>query len=117
MKELKLPHKAPIRFAKHIVSKENDTAIIKVKFGTLPTLPMMVEAAAQSSAAFGDEKNSIGFLVSLKNVKLFEKPSYLEYDVEVSLEYKFEEFRYLNFKINGESALLASGTFMIAINR
>ena len=115
MIELKLPHQAPIRFAKYVVSKDDTTAVVKVEFETIPTLPMIVEAAAQSSAAFGDGENKSGFLVTLKNIKLLEKPNHMEYDVEVSLEHKFEEFSYFNFKIDAENGLLASGIFMISI--
>ncbi|MEN8303753.1 MAG: hypothetical protein ABFQ64_06770 [Campylobacterota bacterium] len=115
MIELQLPHQAPIRFAKYIVSKDDTTAVVKVKFETIPTLPMIVESAAQSSAAFSDGKNKNGFLVTLKNIKLLEKLNHLEYDIKVSLEYEFEGFSYFNFEINSERGLLSSGKFMISI--
>lgn len=115
MKELKLPHQAPIRFAKYIISKEENTAVVKVKFDIIPTLPMIVEAAAQSSAALSDTENKMGFLVTLKNIKLLKKLSSLEYDVKVSLEHQFEDFCYFSFELNDTNTFVASGIFVIAI--
>jgi hypothetical protein len=115
VKELKLPHQAPINFAKYIISKEENSAVVKVKFDAIPTLPMIVEAAAQSSAALSDDEKKMGFLVTLKNIKLLEKLSYLEYDVKVLLEQNIEDFRYFNFEVNDKNTLVAYGVFIIAV--
>jgi len=115
VKELKLPHQAPIKFAKYAISKEENSAVVKVKFETIPSLPMIVESAAQSSAALSDTENKMGFLVALKNIKLLEKLSFLEYDVKVSLEHKIEEFNYFNFEVNDKNTLVACGIFVIVL--
>ena len=115
MKELKLPHQAPLNFAKHVISKEENTAVVKVKFDAIPTLPMIVEAAAQSSAALSDDENKMGFLVTLKDIKLLAKLSSMEYDVKVSLEHRIEDFRYFSFELNDTNTFVASGIFVIAI--
>ena len=115
MKELKLPHQAPMKFAKYAISKEENTAVVKVSFDTVPSLPMIVESAAQSSAALSNGENKMGFLVTLKNIKLLEKLSSLQYDVKVSLEHQIEDFRYFNFEVNNDNALVACGIFVIVL--
>ncbi len=113
MKELKLPHQAPINFAKYVISKEENSAVVKIKFDYIPSLPMIVEAAAQSSAALSDAESKMGFLVTLKNIELLEKLSSLEYDVKVLLEHQIEEFNYFNFEVNDRDILVANGIFII----
>jgi hypothetical protein len=115
VKELKLPHQAPIRFAKYVISKEENTAVVKVKFDTIPSLPMIVEAAAQSSAALSDTESKMGFLVTLKNIKLLEKLNALEYDIKVSLEHQFEDFRYFSFEVYYNNILVATGVFIVSV--
>ena len=84
MKELVLPHVAPIRFAKYVISKEGFVAVVKNEFATVPTLGMLIEAVAQSSVALAadDYAGSVGYLTTLKNVKLLQKPTALEFDIE-----------------------------------
>ena len=115
MKELNLPHRDPIRFAKNIISKEGDTYTVKVKFDTVPSLPMIVEAAAQSSAAFDDGSSKMGFLVTLKNIKQIETPSALEYEVKVTSGAQVDALTYFSFEMFDNSLLVASGTFIIAL--
>ena len=57
---MNLPHQAPIRFAQEIIEKKEDFFIIKCSFPYIPTLAMVSEAAAQSSAAFAQDKEAIG---------------------------------------------------------
>ena len=115
MKKLILPHQEPILFAKEVRSIIGNVAIIKVKFPTLPTLAMLVESAAQSSAAFSESNESEGFLVTLKNVKLLNKPEALEYEVKITFEYQLEALTYFNFEIIADSKIIAIGIFVIAI--
>ncbi len=115
MKELKLPHQTPIKFAKYIINKKENSAVVKVSFDTIPSLPMIVEAAAQSSAALSDTQTRMGFLVSLKNIKLLEKLNSLQYDVKVSLEHQIEDFRYFSFEAYCNSILVASGVFIVSV--
>ena len=115
MKELNLPHQEPIKFAKYIVSKEDTSAVVKVEFDEIPSLPMLVEAAAQSSAAFSNEENKMGFLVTLKNIKLLNKPQALEYDVKVTFEHQLDALTYFNFEVYDEGILMANGIFIIAL--
>lgn len=115
MKELNLPHQAPLRFAKHMTSREGDTRTIKVKFDDIPSLAMIVEAAAQSSAAFGDGGSKMGYLVTLKNIKLLEKPTALEYDVKVTSGAQVDALTYFTFETYDKEIFIAKGTFIIAL--
>ena len=115
MKELNLPHKAPIRFAQYAISKEGDTHRVKVKFDTIPTLAMIVEAAAQSSAAFDDGNSKMGFLVTLKNIKLLQKPMVREYEVDVTSGAQVDALTYFTFETYDADILVAKGTFIIAL--
>lgn len=116
MKELNLPHKEPIKFAKYIVSKEDDLAVIKVQFDEIPSLPMLVEAAAQSSAAFSNQEKKMGFLVTLKNIKLLSKPCSVEYNIKVTLEHQLDSLVYFNFEVYDEYTLIANGVFIISMH-
>ena len=115
MKELNLPHKEPIKFAKYIVSKEDTSAVVKVQFDEIPNLPMLVEAAAQSSAAFSNEENKMGFLVTLKNIKLLSKPYSFEYNIKVIFEHQLDSLVYFNFEVYDENVQIATGIFIIAL--
>ena len=115
MKELNLPHKDPIRFAKDVVSKEGDTYTVKVHFDTIPSLPMIVEAAAQSSAAFDDGHAKMGFLVTLKNIKLLKKPTARDYEVKVTSGAQVDSLTYFSFEAFDTTSLIATGTFIIAL--
>lgn len=117
MKSLNLLHKEPILFAKEIQSIINNIAIVKVEFTTVPTLAMLVESAAQSSAAFSESNESKGFLVTLKNIKLVNKPEALEYEVKIKFEHQLEALTYFNFEIIADSKIIAIGIFVIAIKK
>ena len=117
MTELVLPHQAPIRFAKYVLSKNDNVALVKNEFATPPSLGMLIEAAAQSGAAFADEdsKGRVGYLTTLKNIKLLAKPTSLEYNIKVTLTHQIENFGYLSFEVNQNEELIATGSFMVVI--
>ena len=115
MKDLKLPHQDPIRFAKHALSKEGDTYTVQVGFDSIPSLAMIVEAAAQSSAAFDEGSSKMGFLVTLKNIKLLQKPESLEYLVKVTSGAQVDSLTYFSFETFDENSLIAQGTYIISL--
>ena len=115
MKELNLPHKDPIKFAKYVVSSEGDTNRVRIKFDTIPSLAMLVEASAQSSASFGEGNTKMGYLVTLKNIKLLATPQSLEYDVEVTSGHSVDALTYFSFEVLDVKTPIASGIFIIAL--
>ncbi len=68
---MNLPHLKPIRFVKELIKKEDNISLVSCEFPYIPTLSMVCEAAAQSSSSFNESKQEqLGFLISLKNIKL-----------------------------------------------
>jgi hypothetical protein len=113
--ELHLPHQDPIKFAKYVMSKSQNQALVKVEFESVPTLSMIVEAAAQASGAFGGSNTGLGFLVSLKNIKLLEKPQKLHYKAKIINEHTMDSMTYFSFEFIQESSTIATGSFVITV--
>ena len=116
MSELSLPHKEPILFAQNVLSKDTTSARVAVEFLQTPSLAMMIEAAAQSTAAFNDGSKSGGYLVGMKNVKLLSKASEKKLEVEVVLKHSVENMRLINFEVYQKSLLLCKGSLTIALS-
>ncbi len=116
MKELNLPHQEPIKFAKYIISSDDKQVTVRISFDTLPSLAMLVEAVAQSSAAFDEGSSKMGYLVALKNIELIQKPSSLEYDAQLKSSHKIDQLNYFEFDILDKEVLIAKGEFIIALN-
>jgi hypothetical protein len=106
---MNLPHLAPILFAKHIKSKSDKSAIVLCEFPYPPTLPMLLEAAAQSSSALSEQEVKEAFLVSANSLKLYKKATQLNYSIEVTQELKIKEMSIFSFSIKD----LADGKFTI----
>lgn len=84
---MKLPHGEALRFAKELIKKELNTAMVLCEFREIPTLPMFIEAAAQSSAAFApSDKPLIGFLVMSRDVKLLTPLQEKRYHFKITRE-------------------------------
>lgn len=115
MKELNLPHCAPVLFAKKVLFKELTKARVSLEFESLPSLAMMIEGAAQSSAALGDEEGKEGFLVSLKNVKLLQTPSVKRLEVEVVNEHNLDKMSYISFSVMENNTPIVTGSLVVAI--
>jgi hypothetical protein len=116
MTEIKLPHIAPIKFAKYTLQKDEKTARVLLEFPQLPSLAMMVEAAAQSSASFRSNDKENAYLVSLKGIKLLQKPTSAQLEARVVDEYRLEQMRYVGFEIFEKETCVASGTLVIAMH-
>jgi hypothetical protein len=111
MTEIKLPHLAPIKFAKFTLDKDEKSARVLIEFEQIPTLPMLVEAAAQSSASFRIDDKENAFLVSLKGINLLQKPTKMSLVVHARDEHRLDKMRYVGFDIfEDEVTCVASGT-------
>lgn len=117
MPEFPIPHIPPIRFVKSLISADVENASVEVGFETIPTLGMLVEAAAQSSSAIlsDDSDVRIGFLVTLKNIKLLQKLKSTKYIVNVHLDHKLADFNSLSFSVIEDDDIVATGSFAIAL--
>ena len=115
MSEIKLPHIAPIKFAHYVLQKDEKSARVSLEFPQLPSLAMMVEAAAQSSASFRSNDSENAYLVSLKGIKLLQKPTKMKLEVKVTDEHRLEQMRYVGFEIFEDETCVATGTLVIAV--
>ena len=116
MADFDIPHVPPIKFVKKLISSNTEDASVLVEFDSIPTLGMFIEAAAQSTSGIksSEIKAKIGYLVTLKNVKLLEKPQKLRYQVDIHLDYKVENFRYVTFKIIDTNIIIANGSLVVS---
>jgi len=114
MTKLNLPHKEPLLFAKELIKRNENEAVVKITFDTIPSLAMLTEAAAQSSAAFSTKQQKNAQLVMLKNVKLLEKIKEKEYLVEVQSSITLEHLNHFYFKVVEKTITIATGNFVIA---
>ncbi|MFK5882250.1 MAG: hypothetical protein QM482_08535 [Sulfurospirillum sp.] len=117
MSDFSIPHLAPVRFVKSLLNADEKSASVKIAFEKIPTLPMFIEAAAQSSSGIDDDENDgkMGFLVTLKNIKLLEIIDSREYIASIKLNQKIENFKSLSFEIFKNDTVIAKGTFSITL--
>jgi hypothetical protein len=114
---MNLPHQAPIRFAQEIIEKNENFYIVKCSFPYIPTLSMVCEAAAQSSAAFAQEKEEsiMGFLISLKNIKKISEFKKEDYQIKISKSFNFGTMTEYKFELFDENDTYAIGELTIAL--
>ncbi|MCF6172176.1 MAG: hypothetical protein L3J44_00055 [Campylobacteraceae bacterium] len=117
MSDFQIPHLPPVRFVKSLLYSDKTTASVKIAFEEIPTLAMLIESAAQSSSGIKNSDNvaKMGFLISLKNVKLLKEIYSLQYIVNIKLMHKVDSFKSLSFVILQENDTVATGSFSIVI--
>jgi len=117
MSDFAIPHVAPLRFVKRRISATREDATVEIGFDEIPSLGMLIEAATQSSSGIlNDEINGrIGFLVTLKNIKLLQAPQNTTFQVRIHLDLKIEDFRYLSFTVYDHEVKIVSGSFVITL--
>jgi len=117
MSDFAIPHVAPLRFVKERISATLEDATVEIGFDEVPSLGMLIEAATQSSSGIvNDEINGrIGFLVTLKNIKLLQTPQTTTFQVKIHLDLKAEDLRYLSFTIYDEDVTVVTGSFVIIL--
>ena len=114
---MNIPHQKPIKFAQELLEVNENIAKVRCEFPSLPTLPMLFEAAAQSSAGFSQEKETkIGFLVSVKSIKLLEEARELEYIIKVEKKIEFGAVCEFFFEVfTKDETEIASGVLTVMI--
>jgi len=117
MSDFAIPHVAPLRFVKRRICATLEDATVEIGFEEIPSFGMLIEAATQSSSGIlNDEINGrIGFLVSLKNIKLLQTPKTTTFQVKIHLDLKVDDFRYLSFVIYDRKVKVISGSFVISL--
>jgi predicted hotdog family 3-hydroxylacyl-ACP dehydratase len=114
---MNLPHQEPIRFVKELLQIDDEYAFVSCSFPTTPTLAMVCEAAAQSSAAFAQDNKSIpmGFLVSLKNIELLNELIHNNYIIKIKRETIFGSMSEFKFELTKDSIVYVTGYLVIAL--
>lgn len=114
---MNLPHQKPIKFVQEIIERQDQYNIVSCLFPSIPTLAMVCEAAAQSSASFSQstEEEKIGFLVSLKNIELLKTLESLEYEIKIEKSFTFGIMSEFKFKLINNLNVYVEGTFAIAL--
>ncbi len=114
---MNLPHLPPIRFAQTALEEKGNRAKVKILFPFCPTLGMMIEAAAQSSAVFSNHPSVLGFIVSLKEIQLLKKTTQLSMMTQLVLEAQVGECMEISFEImsEDEKEIFAMGKIILKI--
>ena len=114
---MNIPHLKPVKFAQNILSVDEKIAVVENKFPHKPTLPMLFEAAAQSSAAFSEDSSKIGFLVSVKDTELLNENVEEELLLEVQKSVEFGTVCEFLFKAmsRDKSIIFATGILTVMI--
>ena len=117
MDDFSIPHLPPVRFVKTLIKADETSALVKVGFDEVPTLGMLIEAAAQSSSGIKDDENNgrMGFVITLKNIKLLQDVNSKEFIVNVELVHKLDDFKSLSFNIFEDKTEVATGAFSIVL--
>jgi len=116
-----LPHLKPIRFAQNIIEVNEKISRVECKFESIPTLPMLCEAAAQSSASYNQQnaltRNSeqLGFLVSLKNVKLIKDIVDKSFEIKLNKNVDLGNMSEYSFEVIKQNIIYATGIFTIVL--
>lgn len=116
---MNIPHLKPVKFAQKILFTDKDEAKVQCQFPEIPTLAMFFEAAAQSSAAFSQEKAEMGFVISLKDIILHQSTDKLNVIVHIQKKAQINSICEFEFKIfcEKEKVHYSSGILTIMIKK
>jgi hypothetical protein len=113
----KLPHKYPVRFIKEVQVECEEYAESLVAFKEVPTLPAVVEAAAQNiifiHSMYRDFEG--GVLTGMKNVELFKSLEVGEYNVKSTIVARLDNFCTLKFELLDKNIIVANGEMNIVM--
>jgi len=114
---MRLPHKEPLLFAKRAISSDENSAVVEVEFGSVPTLAMTVEAAAQAFSFVHIKSNaSWGVVAMIKDTVLSAKPTKSNYLCEVTIAQAVDPYYRVLFKtFSSDETPICSGELSIKI--
>jgi len=116
--DMKLPHKAPVRFIKEVLEEGEDYAISIVEFDEAPTLSAIVEASAQNVIFILSlfEIYHIGVLTGMKNIKLHQKLNVGTYRVKTEIFARLDNFYMFTFKLfDNNDTIIVDGEITILL--
>ncbi len=113
---MNLPHQEPIKFVEEIIEKKDDELLVSCSFPFMPTLAMVCEAAAQSSAGFAiKDKEKLGFLVTLKDVILLQEINFLRARIKLKRVFDFGTMSEYYFELQNNNESFVTGKLTIAL--
>ena len=116
---MNLPHQEPLIFAKKIIKIKNGTAYVLCEFKEIPTLAMLIEAAAQASSSFDNlhNKDKIGFLTVAKDIELLTTPNDTIYIIKLNELMELNNIKQFSFgaftKVDDIKVVTGSFTILI----
>jgi len=123
----RLPHKSPVKFVDAVLADNEFDARTRVSFTSAPTLPMLVEAAAQTSVfvrvseikkALGipEDDTVQGMLLKMKADRHAESD---KTSFEIAVEYRsnLDNFFVMDFNVYDGSEVVASGSIHTVIEK
>ena len=111
---INLPHQKPILFVEKLINQNETTLTTLCRFPTIPTLPMIIEASAQSSAFFS-EKSRVGFLVMAKDFELLKRLEDKIYKITIDKKMVINNISEFFCQLYERDYLVAKGDFIITI--
>ncbi|MCJ8328161.1 MAG: hypothetical protein MJK08_13795 [Campylobacterales bacterium] len=116
---MNLPHLKPIRFVDKLISRSDNSILVKCEFPYLPSLAMLSESAAQSSFFFSKdtENNKIGFLVRLKNIKIKNEIKDKSYFLKIIQNVQVDKLSEYSFEVLNNDIIYAEGRFTIVLQK
>lgn len=111
---MNLPHLLPVRFAKEVLLQEENQARVLCEFPYAPTLGMYYEAAAQSSACFGEE-SQIGFVISVKQIEEVALSKEISVTAELKKSGEVGLLREFTFEIHNSKECVAKGIITVML--
>lgn len=115
----RLPHKYPVRFIKEVLEEGESHAVSLLEFKEKPTLPAVVEAAAQNVVFIASMYREYdgGVLTGMKNVELLEELHAGEYTVHSAIGARIEHFCTIKFELLEQTKIVAQGEMNIVMQR
>jgi len=108
---MNLPHLYPVLFARKVLKKNKNSLHVECHFPCPPTLAMLLEAAAQSSAGFEQSEQKEVFLVAANNLTLYAKCDEKYVIVVLKREAEMSNMKKFSFEVKDK----AKGEFTIYV--
>jgi len=112
-----LPHKYPVRFIKEVLVADRDYAESLVEFKEEPTLPAVVEAAAQNVVFIRSLYKEFdgGVLAGMKNVELLQSLNSGVYKTKSIIVARLSHFCTVKFELLDENMICVKGEMNIVM--
>lgn len=112
---MNIPHQPPIKYAAEVLERTDAWVRVLCEFPEPPTLPMMIEAAAQASAGLNPEVLTIGYLTLVQESELVQKTVGSSLVVKVQALNNLGKIKAFAFAFYEAETLIAKGSITLFI--